>query len=294
MSEAVGSGRRDPAVPAPHAESGLPEASDLERTIRDALAELTTSESRAATFMLDHVGDLAVFSATEIADRSGVSKATVSRLFRRLGFAGAHELRDRARTLRSRGVPVSTGPAGGLAEHFRSERDALDRLSATLSDGRLESAAGIIAAAREVVVVGFRNSYPVGLHLREQLVQARPRVRMAPAPGQSVGEELAGLDRRDAVVLVGFRRRPSGFAAVLEALRVREVPVIVLADPGYQPSASVVLTAPVDSVSAFDSYAAPMSLVTLLAAAVLEADERAGAARVRGITALYDELGELE
>ncbi|ROQ40110.1 RpiR family transcriptional regulator [Frondihabitans sp. PhB188] len=279
-----------PRVPAPGSD-------DIEGRIREAYAELTARERVAADFMLEHVADLAVFSATEIADSSGVSKATVSRLFRSLGYADAQELRDQARALRGRGVPVATGPTGDLAEHLRSEQAALERMVAGLADGRLETAAGMIAAAREVVVAGFRNSYPVALHLRQQLAQARPRVRVAPAPGQSVGEELAGLDARDVVVLVGFRRRPAGFAAVVAALQSRGVPLVVLADPALRLPVTpdtVVLPCPVDGISAFDSYAAPMSLANLLAAAVLGADSRAGRTRVAAITALYDELGELE
>jgi len=264
--------------------------------------ELTPREQRAADFILDHLDDLAVFSATEIAESSGVSKATVSRLFRRLGFADAQDVRDHARALRRRGVPV--GPAVGaqpfatqLAAHLAAERANLEAMLAELSDGRLESTAELLASAREVVVLGFRNSYPVALHLRQQLVQARVAVRLAPSPGQSVAEELEGLGPRDAVVLVGFRRRPAGFAGVLSALEGRGVPVVVVVDPEARLTVAPttrVLSCPVDSVAPFDSYAAAMSLANLLAAAVLAAAPGSARARIGGITSLYASLGELE
>ncbi|BDZ48434.1 rpiR family transcriptional regulator [Frondihabitans sucicola] len=272
---------------------------DIQTRIDSGYGSLTPQEQRAADFILDHLDDLAVYSATEIAASSGVSKATVSRLFRRLGFADAQEVREQARSLRRRGVPV--GPAAdaavGFAQHVAAERANLEALVAGLSDGRLDAAAALLAGAREVVVIGFRNSYPVALHLRQQLVQARPGVRVAPAPGQSVAEELADLGPRDAVVLVGFRRRPSGFVEVLAALERRQVPVILIVDPGARlPTAATtrVLTCPVDSVAAFDSYGAAMSLANLLAAAALAAAKGPARARIGGITSLYAELGELE
>lgn len=159
----------------------------------------------------------------------------MSRLFRRLGFTDAQEVRDQARASRSRGVPVGpTRASGGLAEHAEAERHNLDVMLSGLSDGRLERAAALVAGAERVVVAGFRNSYPVALHLRQQLVQARDDVRVAPQPGQSIGEELVGLGARDVVVLVGFRRRPAGFAGVLSSLAARGVPVVLVADPSLR------------------------------------------------------------
>lgn len=309
----------------------MTDANPIRTRIDSGYSQLTRQEQRAADFILDHLDDLAVYSATEIAGSSGVSKATVSRLFRRLGFADAQEVREQARALRTGGVPIgaSLGASGGLAAHLASERANLDRLLAALGDGALAGAAAMLAEAREVVVIGFRNSYPVALHLRQQLVQARSSVRIAPAPGQSVGEEIAGLSSRDVVVLVGFRRRPRGFASVLAALEARGVPVVLITDPSWRRgaaggvggvaavagaggagafpavdgagaaagadarAATTVLTCPVDSVSAFDSYAAAMSLANLLAAAVLGAHARAGRSRVADITTLYGELEEL-
>jgi DNA-binding MurR/RpiR family transcriptional regulator len=263
---------------------------------------LSRQEQRAADFILDHLDDLAVYNATELARHSGVSKATVSRLFRRLGFSDSAEVREHARGLRNQGAPLggvgaAAGTPSALAAHAAKEQENLARLLATLDDGRLDAAARLIAAAGEVVVVGLRNSYPLALHLRQQLAQARDHVRLAPNPGQSLGEDLAGLGERDVVVLVGFRRRPSGFALILQTLRERGVPVVLVSDSSarrHAEGATHWLECPVDSVSAFDSYGAAMSLVNLLASGVLGVDVRDGRTRIASITSVYDALDELE
>jgi DNA-binding MurR/RpiR family transcriptional regulator len=264
--------------------------------------ELSPQEQRAADFILDHMSDLAVYNASELARLSGVSKATVSRLFRRLGFQDSAEVRDHARALRSLGAPLggpgaSAGTPSRLAAHAEAEHDNLRRLLVTLEDGRLDAAARLVQSARTVVIVGLRNSYPLALHLRQQLVQARDQVRLAPQPGQSLGEELAGLGPRDVVVLMGFRRRVAGFGEIVAAIRGRDVPLVLVADSSarkYSDQATHWLECPVDSVSAFDSYATAMSLMNLLATGAMGAQVRESRTRIAAITSVYEDLEELE
>jgi DNA-binding MurR/RpiR family transcriptional regulator len=282
--------------------------------IDSSYAELTPQEQRVADFILDNLGDLAVYNASELARLSGASKATVSRLFRRLGFENSAEVREHARELRKAGVPIgSVAPAGigtpaglsvppapsttrrhieaQLAMEHENLRWILDQ------DTLIDSAGEALAAARTVLVIGFRNSYPVALHLRQQLIQGREAVRLAPLPGQSVGEDLAGLDKRDLVVLFGFRRRPAEFADLFDSIQRRDIPLILVSDESAGSMGSLAdwwLQCPVDSVSAFDSYATAMCLVNVLASRVLSLLTRAGRTRIGEITKLYDELAELE
>lgn len=263
---------------------------DLAARIGETYRELSPKEQRAADFMRDHIADLAVYNSTEVARLSGVSKATVSRLYRRLGFENAEALREHVRALRAAGTPLASETPTSYAAHLDQE---LANLRAALSGLDLAPAASIIAGARRVIVVGFRNSYPMALHLRQQLAQARPGVELAPLPGQSIGEELAALTADDVVVLVGFRRRPQGFAKVLALVGASEARSILLTD-APRPGGDVVIEIRVDSVTAFDSYAAAASVISLLAAAVLGASLAEGRSRIAAIGENYRELDELE
>jgi DNA-binding MurR/RpiR family transcriptional regulator len=265
-------------------------------------AALSPQEQRAADVVLDRLDDLAVYNASEIAQLSGVSKATVSRLVRRLGYEDFAQLRAQAKLLRGLGSPMGgSAPAendgDSLTAHLAAEQRNLELMLRSAADGGLDAAARLLAEASQVAVIGRRNSYPVALHLRQQLAQIRGRVALLPVPGQSLGEDVAELGARDAAVLVGFRRRPRGFGALIEALLARGVPVVLIGDSTLEPWREHVthfLLAPLDSPSAFDSYAAAMSLVNLLATATLAQHTRQGRTRVSTITTLYDELGELE
>ena len=256
--------------------------------------ELSPQERRAAQTLLDHLDDLATYRAAELAALAGVSKATMSRLFRSLGFAGFEEVRDHLRDVRTTGVPLRTEGLADVQGHAAREAAAI---AGVLHRAPVGDAVAVLAGARRVLVIGWRNSHPVALHLRQQLAQVRPDVRLAPLPGQVVGEEIADLRSGDAVVMVGFRRRPSGFGPVLAAVAASGADVVLLADPTAAPHARharVWLECPVGTTLAFDSYAAAMSVVSVLADGVHAALGRPARDRVSSIVSSYRRLGEVE
>jgi len=291
------------AAPRP-ASSPRADAPRIDARIDARYAGLSPQERVVADFLLEHLGDLAVFSAADISRDTGVSKATVSRLFRKLGFADFKEVKDHTRAMRGQGVPLAspsrTGAAGtsdALGLHAAKERENHERLVALLSDGRLDAAVDLLAGARNLLVVGLRNSYPVALHLHQQLIQIRSGVRVAPQPGQTLGEELAGVGKDDVVVLVGFRRRPAPFERLVRLLAASQADIVLVGDGtarSYAASAACWIECPIDSDGAFDSYSTAMALVGLLANGVLNRQVSTGRRRISAIASVYDELGELE
>jgi DNA-binding MurR/RpiR family transcriptional regulator len=181
-----------------------------------------------------------------------------------------------------------------MAAHATREADAIRN---AVDSAAIPSVVSALASARRVLVVGWRNSHPVALHLRQQLTHARGDVRLAPLPGQVVGEELADVGAGDVVVAVGFRRRPDGFGDFLVEAVATGATVVLLADGTARHHAALAahwIECPVSSTLAFDSYAAAMSVVSVLADGVLSATGRAARERASGITATYTRLSEVE
>lgn len=280
-------------------EAVAPDGTELriDERIAERYADLSPQERRAADVLLAHLDDLAIYRAAELADLAGVSKATMSRLFRHLGFDDFSEVREHLRGMRSQGVPVTIEGAPSLVAHLEHEIANLQSAMARLDEARLDTAAHLVADAGRVVVLGLRNSYPVALHLRQQLSQARPGVTLAPQPGQSLSEELLGLEARDVAVVVGFRRRPDNLDDLLGLVEDTGTPIVLLADPtarALAARATVWLECPLTTASAFDSYAAAMSVVAVLADRVLDRVGRSGEDRVTSIDASYRSLREIE
>lgn len=269
----------------------------IDQRIAARQLDLSPQERRAAATLVEHLDDLATYRAAELAELAGVSKATMSRLFRSLGFADFSEVRAHLRSLREDGEPGRAPGAVGavdLVAHSDREREAVRR---ALTHPAVPAVVELLAGAARVTVVGWRNSHPVALHLRQQLAHVRDGVALAPLPGQVVGEELAGLAPGDALVLVGFRRRPAWFADVLREGVATGARVVLVGDPsavGLARHADLWLECPVATDLAFDSYAAAMSLVGVLADGVLHRTGAAGERRVRAISRAYERLGEIE
>ena len=79
----------------------------IDERLRGCYPELTPQEQRVADFIFDHIDDLMSYNSAELARLSGVSKATVSRLFKRLGYPSYRDMRDEVRTLRQSGMPLT-------------------------------------------------------------------------------------------------------------------------------------------------------------------------------------------
>ncbi len=184
----------------------------LDERLKGQYASLSPQEQRVADFIFDHFDDLISYNSAELAQLSGVSKATVSRLFKRLGYDKYKDMRDELRTLRQSGMPLTDqrdAVQGNtlLARHFKQEMANLTQWVNALDARQFAEALTAMVAARRIVVIGMRNAYPAALHLRQQLLQARgPR-------GRGVGREVvpSTLDRASRFGFAGARRmRPAG------------------------------------------------------------------------------------
>ena len=97
--------------------------------VRQALPSLHPAERRLGDFVCDFPGELASYSAQELAALAHVSKATVSRFVQRLGYENYEEARRHARahphppgaarqapaTLRSRKSRISGNASSALS-----------------------------------------------------------------------------------------------------------------------------------------------------------------------------------
>ncbi|MDG0799303.1 MurR/RpiR family transcriptional regulator [Pectobacterium punjabense] len=274
----------------------------IDERLRDRYSELSPQEQRVADFIFDHFDDLISYNSAELARLSGVSKATVSRLFKRLGYPSYRDMRDELRTLRQSGMPLADNRDAVqgntlLARHYKQEMANLTQWINQIDPVQFGAVIQALMQAQRLCLIGLRNSYPVALHLRQQLLQIRQQVTLLAQPGQTLSEELVDLTAQDVVIVVAFRRRPRLIQPLLVQLQKRGVPVLLLCEPQASALISLAtwsLCVPLDSVSAFDSYSSAMSLVNVISNALLHEMLRDGRQRIHQIADLYGELDELE
>ena len=137
--------------------------------------------------ILSFPGQVASYSATELAALAGVSKAAASRLVRKLGFDTFEAMRHCARTSQRWGSPHYLNTAASESRTFEEAVRAhvaceTENIRATLSglSATVAEAVEALAHAPRVGCLGFRRSRVVADYLRWALVQVRRDVRAHP------------------------------------------------------------------------------------------------------------------
>ncbi|MFH8133526.1 MurR/RpiR family transcriptional regulator HpxU [Pantoea osteomyelitidis] len=274
----------------------------LDERLRSHYPQLSPQEQRIADFVFDHFDDLISYNSAELARLSGVSKATVSRLFKRLGYEKYKDMREELRTLRQSGMPLTDNRDAVqgntlLSRHYKQEMANLTQWVNSIDPQQFGEVIQVLSQAKRIFIIGMRNSWPVALHLRQQLLQVRQQVHILPQPGQTLAEELVDITPEDMVVVIAFRRRPRIIRPLMQQLQSDNIPLLTLCEPQAQSIIALArwqFCAPLDSVSAFDSYAGAMSLINLLANALLHEMLSQGRQRIHQIADLYQQLDELE
>jgi len=277
----------------------------LDLRIRSAYDLLPTSERAVADLMLEFPGDVAIYSATELAERTKVSNAAVTRLVKRLGYADYREAQREVRAQQATGQPIYLNnslvqpPTQGASLTQHLERDVLN-LRATfegLTPKDLDEAIRAILKAEQVFTLGFRNSYFFASYLRRQLNQVRPSVHLLPLPGQVVMEDLGAATQKDLVIAIGMRRRAALVTPAMKLLQARKVPVLYITDHRTVRTAKLarwVFHCHARGVSLFDSYVPVISLLNYLSTEVMAQAGPGGRKRLKQIEEALDACGEID
>lgn len=265
---------------------------DIIKQIEITYLSLSPSGRKIAHYLQQNPIAVLSQSTSQIAENTGTSKATVSRLFRQLGFASHQEAKAAQSLVRQQGVPL-----GRTVETTEQIQQEIANVSGTLegiAPLTLTTVADLLAEASHLTIIGYRNAYPLALHFRQQLMQIRRSVSLLPQPGQTIGEDIVDVNKDDVVILFGFRRRTRQFSFVLDA--VKHARVILITDPtgqAYKSDVEHLLVCQLGETLPFDSYAAPMSLISTLCNLTYEKRGEAAAKRVNTITDTYVQLDEL-
>jgi len=284
----------------------VPEAKQLDVRIQECYDTLPPAERRLGDLLLSFPGDIANYSATELAQLAGTSKAAATRFFRRLGYRDFNDARLQIREAQRWGSPLyqsntdAKTPASNrsrtIESHLERELVNLQRTLEGLSPDTLRSVAAKLATQRRVAVVGYRNSRFIADYFQRQLSLLRANVTLLPAAGQTVAEDLVEMGEGDLLVVIGLRRRVAQLQELMSLSQSLGVPCVLIADKSdteLYKLANWHLICQVQSTSVFDSYTSVMSLLNLLLNLTMHQNTALSYQRLRRIEALHEQLGDL-
>lgn len=256
-------------------------------------AELSPNSRKIADHLLHHSQDIISCTVADIAEKTQTSKASVSRFFRQLGYESHADVKLQLTALRASGYPISM--LNGGISGYKCELERITKTFENIEERQLQIFVDSITLAKRITLIGFRNSYPVALHFRQQLQQIHSQVRLLPLPGQSISEDLQDMDSDELIIIIGFRRRPKLFASLLNQLNPNQI--VLMADPSgqiYKDKVKQLFICQLGQEQALDSYAAPMSLIAIICNRVLNQLSQRGQNRIKAISDLFSLFDEIE
>ncbi|PNG91870.1 hypothetical protein SMF913_27335 [Streptomyces malaysiensis] len=267
--------------------------------------ELSVSERVVAQYLAGAPPENLLFaSAQELGAASGTSNATVVRALQRLGYSGLPALKREL----AAGFTSATAPEERLKQRiarvghdldeikdrvFDEATERLDQCRRLLETDVLKQAVQTLADAREVVAYGVGASELAARHLVLKLRRAGRRARFVGATGFTMADELLGLGRGDAVVILHPGRRLREFTVLTDRARAVGAGVVLVTDVPTGPLAThadVVISAPHTPTGITAESLAGIVVVDTLVLALASLDESRAVEASHQLTVLRGQL----
>lgn len=268
--------------------------------IHDASDRLHPSERQLADAILNFPGQIASYSATELAGIAKVSNATVTRFVRKIGYASFDDARQAIRAEQIAGVALFRGageePSNEkLANHIEQSRLNVEHSLKPLDERVLQDLVSKMVTAPRLWLIGFRAGQPFARYLGWQIQQVRSNVTTLPRDGETLAESLAAIQEEDCVVLFALRRAPRVLKTLPNLLGETKAAVAVIGDmPGLETMpAHWHLPCQTRAAGPLFNHVGVMALCSLLASRAIEEAGAGGRLRLRAIEDLHESLDEL-
>jgi DNA-binding MurR/RpiR family transcriptional regulator len=238
---------------------------------------------QVAAFALENPDEIALGTAASIAAQASVQPSTLIRFAKRFGYAGFSDLQDvfrselksgssdyRERLARLKLAREAGGPHPLLSGFAESAMMSLERLISNGSEEDIERAAGILAKAEVIYLLGMRRAFPVTVYLAYALGKLGIRSVVVDHVAGLGPEQVTDATERDALVAISFTPYTPMTVELTDRLHKRGVPTVALTDSAFSPlspNATVKFEIPEADFSGFRSLAATLCVAMALAVA---------------------------
>ena len=274
----------------------------LDIRIREQQDALTKCERLVATAVLLHQQDLAQFSLDDLANLVGVSKATVARFFKALGYTSYREARYEKGLPKARALtPLSMMSAyehaskkidPTLVNHIQLEVTNLSRTAQEIDPELINETTQALSNATRIWVLGMRTQYPLALYAQLTFSHFANDVRVVSATG-NITLDVVSMRKGDVLFAIGSRRRTKEFKLVMKNARELGLKVILISDLTATESlkyADIVLRCHCRGYL-HDTHTTFISLVSFIGAAIELQKGHDHVRRLKYIEQLHEQLG---
>lgn len=279
---------------------------DFSQMISEKFNGLTKSEKRIGNYIRKNPEECAFLSAAELAERLGLSEATMVRFARSLGFPSYPAMRASLQTAFRHRVTHSARLRTRL-DDLREAGDIFDRLVASEIDyltqtlesvdrTALHQAEDLIRTHNRIFVFGLGPSISLVDLLQLRLQRFGHQVIPLTTSGREFLEPLLLMNEQDLLVVFCFFDVTPALQLVLDYARNVQCKVVMITDtlgPIVGKDADVVLSAKRGPVSGFHSIVVPMTIVNAILLALAQDDAEYALATLDKLDELRDRYQEM-
>jgi len=258
----------------------------LRQRVATKLADLSPSEVRVASFILEHAEDVAFLSVNDVARLLDSSDATVVRTAQSLGYAGfpdlRHELIDAVRgkatpALRlGRGLDSMSGTPGSLFDNaLEAQIELLQQARGTVRAEAFEQAVDILVRADRTLAFGLEAAGHLAQIFALRLRRIGHEALSISASGMGLADTLLTMRSGDALVTIADEHSPIETTLVLKEAKSAGVPVILLTEAlpaRFADQTTVALIAPRSQADGFKTLTTTSALLDALLLGVAARD----------------------
>lgn len=235
--------------------------------VQEQMDQLSPSEQKLARFVLEHSDEVPFLSSVELAGRTGLSSASVSRFAQRLGYEGYPHLQREIRAhLRSVFAPRVKHQAGLLDQFWQTEMGNLELLR-HIPEHTLQQVARDLAKAKKVWIIAGRVTQFVAQYGWYDLMTYRRNVHFVLSEHVGSLELALDVEPSDVVLVYTIRRYAKATTRLVEQWKKRGPRIILITDDGHPPVARFadqMIRVPIRSADGIPSLASLTSLTHAL------------------------------
>ncbi|MGD9571045.1 MAG: MurR/RpiR family transcriptional regulator [Thermoleophilia bacterium] len=267
-----------------------PDVHALADRLKRDYERFSPAQQSLARYLADHLPDVPLLSAHEVARASHCSPATVVRFAQALGYAGYPEMQRVVRRAQRPGLPPRPGDRQlglplspeGIESALAAERLALDDAAERLNSTGLAPMVAALAPRTPLVIAGEGHARPIVTLIEERLARAGRPVAAITSLDPAARAWMDALGPGGAVLAIAIGRESRVAQAAVSAARAAGVPAAALVDSTLSPLARSPLArvVPADAHDGNPSLVAMVAVAQALAGALSPSRARADLAAV--------------
>jgi len=245
---------------------------DIVDIIKNKYDSLPDSQKLVAEAVIKDISMMVTNSALQIANKVGVSDATVIRFAISLGFSGYSDMQNfvrkafvKGRTLRKLETSIaSNGNDDIFLRVCQAHKNLIDMAYENISRSDFNRVVSLILEADHIYTMGFRSSFGPSYYFGNLLRLFLGNASVLTLEEGHFYESLMKLSDKDLVIGISFSRYSKISYDILEIVKEKGAKIITISDSLLSPIskfADVQLTVPTDISTPYDSIIGLVSLI---------------------------------